>query len=296
MSRIVFLLSLLTALLLLPSQLVWAEDPAVEMAVAAEDSGEEAAEPPLEERQFNTFLTKLSPDESLYFVMGSRESLNAKFQFSFKYAFMNPQGAVSKKAPFFSHVFFGYTQTSLWDLESESKPFYDTSYRPSLFYRKESLHRSTSGRFKMWGQAGIEHESNGQGGDESRSLNIVYIRPAFEFDGVLGGGHLSVVPRIWAYIGDLSDNPDIARYRGYGDLRVAYTGRAEDWQIAATLRIGTSGKTSVQFDATYPMDRILSRTFDAYLYAQYFDGWGESLRSYDQHLPWQIRIGIAVVR
>ena len=78
-------------------------------------------------------------------------------------------------------------------------------------------------------------------------------------------------------------------------LRLAVTGRAE-WQIAATGRVGTSGKGSLQIDFTYPMDRILLRTFDAFLYAQYFDGWSESLLSYDQRLPWQLRIGIAVVR
>ena len=44
------------------------------------------------------------------------------------------------------------------------------------------------------------------------------------------------------------------------------------------------------------MDKILGRNFDGYLYAQYFNGWGESLRSYDQRLPWQLRLGIAVVR
>jgi len=256
--------------------------------VVAESSGENS-------QQTNRFLTKLTPDEPLYFAIGWREFVNAKFQFSFKYAFMNPQGGLSRKAPFFSHVYFGYTQVSLWDIEGESKPFYDTSYKPSLFYRHNNLYDSDRGRFRIWGQAGIQHESNGQGGDESRSLNIIYVRPTFEFDKVWGRGRLSVAPRVWAYLGDLDDNPDIAKYRGYGDLRMAYTG-GSDWQVAATLQIGTSGKGSVQLDGTWPLDKILGRNFDAYLYGQFFSGWGESLRSYDQHLPWQLRLGIAVVR
>ncbi len=243
----------------------------------------------------NRFMSKLTPDEPLYFVMGWREFINAKFQFSFKFAFMNPQGALTRKAPFFSHVYFGYTQTSLWDIEGESKPFYDTSYRPSLFYRHQDVHRSESGDFRIWGQAGIQHESNGQGGEESRSLNIIYVKPVFEFSRIWGGGHLTVEPRLWAYLGTPAQNPDIAEYRGYGDLRVAFTGRS-DWQVAATMQVGTSGKGSVQLDGTWPMDKILGRNFDGYLYAQYFNGWGESLRSYDQHLPWQLRFGIAVVR
>lgn len=245
--------------------------------------------------KFNPFASKLSPDEPLYFVLGWRNGTNAKVQLSFKYRFLNPAGRLTEGVPFFSRVYFGYTQTSLWDLGEPSAPFYDTSYRPSLFYRHEQLTAWGEGRGWLWGQVGIEHESNGKGGDESRSLNTVYVQPALEIDGAIGSAHLSVIPRVWAYVGSLSENPDIAQYRGYGQLRLAVTGRAE-WQVAATGRVGTSGKGSIQIDFTYPMDKILLRTFDAFLYAQFFDGWSESLLSYDERLPWQLRVGIAVVR
>ena len=256
---------------------------------SAVDGSAEVGEP-----DTNRFMSKLTPDEPLYFAIGWNELINAKFQFSFKFAFMNPQGTLTRKAPFFSHVYFGYTQTSLWDIEGESKPFYDTSYKPSLFYRHKAVYRSDNGDFRIWGQAGFQHESNGQSGDESRSLNIIYVKPTFEFSGI-GSGYLTVAPRIWAYLGTPDENPDIAEYRGYGDLRVAFTGRS-DWQVAATIQVGTSGKGSVQLDGTWPMDKILGRNFDAYLYAQYFNGWSESLRSYNERLPWQLRLGIAVVR
>jgi phospholipase A1 len=239
--------------------------------------------------------SKLSPDEPLYFALGWNEGLNARFQLSFKYRFVNPEGVVTKRAPFFSHMYFAYTQTSLWDLESESKPFFDTSYKPGLTYRDDRVHTSESGLFRIRGQVGFEHESNGQGGDESRSLNIFFVRPFFEFEEALGTADLVVAPKIWSYVGGLTDNPDIAEYRGYGELRVAVTGRSE-WQTAATFRMGTSGKGSVLFDFTYPMDRIAWKTFDAFLHVQYFNGWGESLRSYNQKLPSQIRIGIAAYR
>ena len=248
-----------------------------------------------EPERFNRFFSNLSPDEPLYLALGWRDGINAKLQLSFKYRFVNPEGRLTEGKPFFSRVYFGYTQTSLWDLGGPSAPFYDTSYRPSLFYRHERFAGWGEGRGWLWAQVGVEHESNGQGGDESRSLNTVYIQPVVEIDRAIGSAHLSIEPRLWAYIGDLSENPDIAEYRGYGQLRMAVTGLAE-WQVAATGRVGTSGKASIQVDVTYPMDRILLRTLDAYLYAQYFDGWSESLRSYDQRLPWQLRIGIAVVR
>lgn len=248
-----------------------------------------------EPEQFNRFASKLSPDEPLYIVFGWRDGTNAKVQLSFKYRFLNPAGRLTEGVPFFSRVYFGYTQTSLWNLGEPSAPFYDTSYRPSLFYRHEQLKAWGEGRGWLGGQVGIEHESNGKGGDESRTLNTVYVQPVVEIDRAIGSAHLSVAPRLWAYVGNLSENPDIAEYRGYGQLRLAVTGQAE-WQVAATGRVGTSGKGSIQVDFTYPMDRILLRTFDAFLYAQYFNGWSESLLSYNERLPWQLRVGIAVVR
>ena len=267
-------------------------------AFAEEPDGQDAAASPPSETQsrpFNRFVANLSPDEPLYAVFGWRNGTNAKFQLSFKYRFLNPEGRLIEGVPFFSRVYFGYTQTSLWDLGEPSAPFFDTSYRPSLFYRHDRLTVWGNGRGRLWGQIGIEHESNGKAGDDSRSYNTIYVQPVLEIDRAIGSAHLTVEPRLWAYVGDLSENPDIAEYRGYGHLRLAVTGRAE-WQIAATGRVGTSGKGSLQVDLTYPMDRIFLRTFDAFLYAQYFNGWSESLLGYDERLPWQLRIGIAVVR
>ncbi|HSL17238.1 MAG TPA: phospholipase A [Methylomirabilota bacterium] len=254
------------------------------------------AEPTGEPDRFNRFASKLSPDEPLYILVGWNEGTNAKFQLSFKYRFVNPDPeALPVAAPFFSRIFFGYTQTSLWDLAAESEPFYDTSYRPSLFYRHERLAGWGNGSGWLWGQVGLEHESNGQGGTDSRSLDILYVQPVLELANAIGSAHLTVAPRVWVYLGNLDENPDIAEYRGYGQLRVAVTGRSE-WQIAATGRLGTSGKGAVQVDVTYPLDRLLRAGVNTYLHLQYFDGWGESLLSYDQRLPWQVRLGIAVVR
>jgi outer membrane phospholipase A len=261
-----------------------------------EDPAEEATAPEGGKPEWlNRFASRLSPDEPLYFILGWHEGSNAKIQLSFKYRFVNPDPDRFRSAPFFSRVYFGYTQTSLWDLESDSKPFYDTSYRPSLFARHERLATVAGGRGWWWGQAGVEHESNGQSGDQSHSLNIMYVQPVLELDLGRGGPHLTFAPRLWAYIGELDENPDIAEYRGYGQLYAAVTGLSE-WQLALTGRMGTAGRGSIQVDFTCPMDRLSLRAFEAYLHVQFFDGWGESLRSYDQRLPWQLRVGIAVVR
>ncbi len=46
---------------------------------------------------------------------------DSKFQVSFKYRFFNKKGTLAQKYPWVKGFRFGYTQTSFWDLKSESK-------------------------------------------------------------------------------------------------------------------------------------------------------------------------------
>jgi hypothetical protein len=110
----------------------------------------------------------LSENEPMYFVVGARERWTARFQISFKYRLFDYDAGFGKERPWLTGLYFAYTQTSLWDLEGESAPFFDTSYRPSLFWRWLRTDQQT------WidgVRIGVEHESNGQSGIESRSIN-----------------------------------------------------------------------------------------------------------------------------
>lgn len=60
-------------------------------------------------------------------------------------------------------------------MDVDSKPFHDTSYRPSLFWQKCL---DDSGNMPRYLRAGYEHESNGKEGINSRSINLAYIQPA----------------------------------------------------------------------------------------------------------------------
>jgi phospholipase A1 len=86
----------------------------------------------------------LSEHEPMYFVAGSRGPTTARFQLSFKYRIFDPDGWVSDLGlgPALTGLHFGYTQTSIWDLGDESKPFRDTSYKPSFFYQLGPTGRS----------------------------------------------------------------------------------------------------------------------------------------------------------
>ncbi len=109
------------------------------------------------------------------------------------------------------------------------------------------------------------------------------------------GLFVSAAPKLYAYIGNLDDNPDIAHYRGYADLRFV-VGQLDGLQLAALGRVGTSwNRGSMQLDLTYPLTRILRGNADISLDAQYFNGYGESLLTYKQRTS-IFRVGLALVR
>jgi phospholipase A1/A2 len=250
---------------------------------------------------------RVKPHEPVYIVAGNAEP-STKFQLSFKYQIFDPNGAIAQKVPVIGGLYFGYSQTSLWDLgnEDESNPFRDSSYRPELlvsyesvdrFLRREDENGNVSGLpdwVKLGFQAGVKHESNGRSFPESRSVNIVYARPIITFT-ARDGLFLTLAPTVWASIADVSDNPDIEDYRGYGDLRVVM-GQAGGVQLAAIGRMGDTGDNrSLQLDLSFPIRQLSSGNLDVYFHTQYFMGYGESLLRYDT-TDYSLRFGISLVR
>lgn len=227
------------------------------------------------------FKKHISGYDPFYFIAGP-DSPNAKFQVSIKYQLVNAESRLAAQAPALKGFHFAYSQTSLWDWNGESAPFFDSSYRPEMLYRWE---RAAGGGASDWYrldlQAGAQHESNGKGGADSRSLNIAYLRPTLTV-GKPDSLQLSLSPRAWVYVLDLDDNPDMEDFRGYVDLR-AVVGWAKGVQLSAIGRMGDDrNRGSVQLDLTYPMMKLLAGSFSFYLHAQYFNGYGESLLLYNQ--------------
>ncbi|AZG15048.1 phospholipase A [Cupriavidus pauculus] len=234
---------------------------------------------------------RLSFNEPMYIMFGGHNGANAKFQISFKYRIFEGEDPKSKSV--LDNLYFAYTQFSLWDLASESRPFKDTNYRPSLYYYLSDTGVKNSVISRMSIATGFEHESNGRDGDNSRAVNTLFVKPTMYF-GDQTDFHWRVAPKLYAYVGK-SDNEDIAHYRGYMDLNIAY-GRPDSWEVAATLRKGTrKGYGSVDTQLTYPLARLLPGTA-GYLMAGFFYGYGESLLYYNQKTPWQFRVGYALSR
>jgi outer membrane phospholipase A len=231
----------------------------------------------------------LSEEEPVYFVIGPNGGWNARFQLSFKYRLFDQGSGFGAERPWLSGFYFGYTQNSLWDLQAASKPFRDTSYRPSLFWKWERADNRT------WIDAarlGVEHESNGRAGEDSRSINILFLRPEWRWRG--GGGRLlEFTPKVYAYL-NKSENPDIPDYRGHVDWRVRYDSGGQ-WIATAVARVGNAGHGSLLVDLSRRTRDVRVGPVSGYLHLQFFDGYGEAIVDYNVRRQAQIRIGLAIV-
>ncbi|MVW71593.1 MULTISPECIES: phospholipase A [unclassified Bordetella] len=239
---------------------------------------------------FDAFRSALSAYEPIYFDIGTRGGTTARFQISAKYRLFHPADG---RAPTFGENFYlGYTQQSLWDLQGDSMPFIDTSFNPSIFWLNEKVWTSASERWRLGLNTGVEHLSNGKDGDDSRSLNDVYIQPAinYRFD---SGSTLTFSPRIKAYFAVEDDNKDYSDYAGHVDWKVRWA-QDNGAVVSALYRQGASRHRTTQLDFAWPLKRTWLN-MNGYVHLQYFNGYGETLLGYNQRDRSQFRIGLSLV-
>ena len=241
---------------------------------------------------FQTLTPNLFPYQPMYFLVGT-DPENSKFQLSFKYRFINEKGPLAQQSPWLKGFYFGYTQTSFWDLGSTSRPFNDTSYKPEFIFVTPNLHESTWTR-GLFLQTGVEHESNGKGGLDSRNTNYVYLWPHWQLGQSSEEWALLLAPKVWLYFSNGNDtNPDLEDYWGYFDFQIKL-GLKESFVLDSHFQWAKEGG-GIQLDLTYPLNRLFFRNLDIYLQAQYFNGVGESFLKYTERSR-VLRFGVAIVR
>ena len=238
---------------------------------------------------FETFRNALSPYEPIYFAVGNRDGANARFQLSFKYRPFSPKDPA--QPGFMDSWYFGYTQTSLWDLDSDSLPFVDTTYNPSVFWARDSLWASADNRWSVGLNTGYEHKSNGKDGEDSRSLNDFYIQPEFNYR-LDGGSTLSFQPR-FKYYAWTDKDMDYPGSLGHVDWKLRWA-QDNGLILSGLYRQGSGGRNATQLEAAWPLKRTFLH-MNGQLYVQYFRGYGETLLGYNQKSDPQVRIGIALV-
>lgn len=239
------------------------------------------------------FKRHLFPLEPMYFIAGSKTP-NARFQISFKYQLVDSGNRLAGWSGQATNFYVGYTQTSFWHWNRISAPFEDNNYKPEFHYLWPGLTKLGGHDLSLSVQTGVQHESNGRDGPFSRSLNLAYIRPRLLL-GEPGGWQASFAPGPVVYLGDLSDNPDLPRYRGYGDVRLVL-GKTDSVQLATIARIGNrADRGSVQLDLSYPMNKLTGGGLTWYLHGQFFTGYGESFLRYRQR-DTEYRLGFSLYR
>ncbi len=234
-----------------------------------------------------TLPGRLGTYQPNYFIYGSDKESAAKFQLSLKYRLLTfGEGSPDRARP---SLQLSYTQRSLWDITGPSSPFYDTSYMPELFVEYAEPARGLHQMHPLGWAFGYRHESNGKGGDDSRSCDVVYARGHFAA-GSVDTWYFAVTPEIWHYLG----GGEVEKYRGSGKLQFLVghrSGPSLVWSV--TPEHGFEHLTS-QIDLSLPVG-VRRVNFGTYLLVQYFDGYAESLLDYT-HKSRTLRAGIALVR
>lgn len=204
-----------------------------------------------------------------------RENQEIKFQLSFEKPLFYDTFGLNET------ISFAYTQTSWWQIWEESSPFRETNYKPE-FFMSIPVDLGAMQYFRV----GLLHESNGRDGPMSRSWNKAYLQSGFKF------GNLEVTPRIWQsfFVGD--GNDDISAYMGYADLRLGYDydGHKFSALLRNNLKFNSDNRGAVELGWMFPL-------FDSgvYGYVQYFNGYGESLIDYDEHVN-KIGVGFTIFK
>jgi len=208
-----------------------------------------------------------------------RKHAESKFQLSVQ------KGLVDNYLGLHETFVLAYTQTSWWQTTADSAPFRETNYQPEFFvimphYDKDSFIKAY--------QFGILHESNGQGGEDSRSWNRAYAKFFFQ------AGGLVISPRVWYRIPEdaaTDDNPDIDNYLGTADLELMYPWKQQTFKFLIRNNLHhDNNRGAVQFDWTFPMWEN-----NLFGYVQLYSGYAESLIDYDKRTD-RIGIGFALSR
>ncbi|PTC03206.1 phospholipase [Vibrio mediterranei] len=185
-------------------------------------------------------------------------------------------------------IYGAFTLEAWWQVYAKdiSSPFRETNYRPEVFYAMPLDWHPLGGITGM--MVGIEHQSNGRAGVQSRSWNRIYLNLAYERDRVVAyirpWYRLPEDPK--ADINDArgDDNPDIEDYFGHGEIGLGYD--LDKYKVSIFGRGNAkTGKGAMTLNVTTPLYGKLRG------YIKVFHGYGDSLIDYNHS---QTRLGIGV--
>lgn len=222
-----------------------------------------------------------------YFIFGmplgykpNRSNTNVKFQISIQ------QKLTKSVLPWGTYLYLFYTQKVFWNVLENSMPMTDLNFNPGIGLAKP-LFSSVDGRYLGKLALVLEHESNGRDGDASRSWNRVTFSASLVLD-----RNLMVHGKVWIPIVDGQNNKDILKYNGIyqGGLQVMSNNRRFGAAVILTKRMN---RHLLDFNTTIEVKYRIVRKDNQYLFAQFYNGYGEGLLDYNKFHS-MLRIGICI--
>lgn len=188
----------------------------------------------------------------------------------------------------FSDLWFGYTQSSRWQLfnASESRPFRETDYEPELMLTFRTNYSAFGWTGRLAGLS-FTHQSNGRQIPLSRSWNRVIGQVGIDRPG------WSVTVRPWWRVHEdrsSDDNPDIEDYMGRGEVLITrdFRGHEISALLRHSLRTGDRAHGAIELNWAFPIYGELKG------YVQFFNGYGESLIDYN-HTASYVGLGVSLI-
>lgn len=202
---------------------------------------------------------------------GENQDTEVKFQVSLRSTLWNPGDAER------SRLYFGYTALSHWQIydTDHSSPFRTTDHEPELFWQD----RISEG---IDYYLGVSHQSNGEGGAESRSWNRLFMQLRWNGvteDGVREQGDWGLFLKGWVPFKVEHNNDDISEYLGYFELYGEKLFHGPRDQLLTLLARTNLVEGRGYLEANYSL-RVWGKLRGI---VQACAGYGESLLDYDEN-------------
>ena len=219
-----------------------------------------------------------------YFIFGppigykpDKTNTNIKFQISIA------QKLTKSTLPWGTYLYLYYTQKVFWNVLENSMPMTDLNFNPGIGLAKPIFIKD---RFIGKVSLTLEHESNGRDSIWSRSWNKVTLGGSVMID-----PNLTIYGKFWIPIIDGEHNRDILKYCGI--YQVGWSYRSQNQKFSCSLSLVKRLGNVFNFNTTFEVAYRWSRKSNQYLFAQYYNGYGEGLLDYKKFHS-QLRIGIVI--
>lgn len=217
-----------------------------------------------------------------YFLVGtstihkpSPTNSDVKFQISLSIRLTN------NTLPWNTYLFLMYTQKAFWNVFEDSMPMRDINFNPGIgLARPFFIDNRYIGKLTLL----LEHESNGKGGDQSRSWNKVSLGGS-----ALINEWLMVHSKFWIPIVDGMHNKDIIRYSGL--WQTGFVAHTPNKKLSLGVTLVKRAGWNLNFNTIVDFIWRVSDKTNLNLLLQYYNGYGENMIDFRQFHS-RLRLGI----